>query len=194
MTYRELWADRVMTAMPMLVVEDREELTVLHLPADTVFQAGRAPDGGPVTDLADWHSVEAVWTGGCFLRLLPADLWFCLDVEFDAEGHFVGYYVNFQTPVRRSGRGFDTVDLVLDLVVAPDGTTRVKDADDLARAVADGHIDRTVADLIRNEMTRLRRDFASGKIPLDADAWTGWQAPADWEVPTLAPGWADIEE
>jgi hypothetical protein len=36
-------------------------------------------------------------------------------------------HVNFQEPVRRTTLGFDTVDLVLDLVVAADGTWRADD-------------------------------------------------------------------
>jgi hypothetical protein len=43
----------------------------------------------------------------------------------DAAGAFAGWYVNLQESLRRTGSGFDTVDLVLDLVVAPRVTTPV---------------------------------------------------------------------
>ncbi|MEM9036123.1 MAG: DUF402 domain-containing protein [Actinomycetota bacterium] len=170
-TYRELWGDAVMTAIPMRVLVDGDSLSVLHLAAGTDFRAARAPDGGPVRDLGDWVSVEATWTGGSLVRLLPAGEWYCLDVEFDGDHRFAGYYVNFQTPMVRTELGFDTVDLVLDLVVAPDGTARTKDADDLARAVADGHIDEQMAERVRHEEDRLRAAFEIGEVPLDAERW-----------------------
>jgi predicted RNA-binding protein associated with RNAse of E/G family len=53
--------------------------------------------------------------------MLEPGAWHSVDVEFDAAGAFAGWYVNLQEPLRRTGSGFDTVDLVLDLVV---GTAR----------------------------------------------------------------------
>ncbi len=191
-TYRELWGDRVMTAMPLRVVADSGNSTVLYLAAETTFRAARAPGGGPVRDVSDWASVQTTWTGGSLLRLLQEGLWYCVDVEFDAERRFAGYYVNFQEPVRRTARGFDTVDLVLDVEVAPDGAARIKDADDLDAAVADGHVPTEVASRVQAQAASVRRAIADCGAPLGADRWVGWRAPAEWEVPTLNDGWQEI--
>jgi predicted RNA-binding protein associated with RNAse of E/G family len=72
-----------------------------------------------VSDLSAWVSTDVVWAGGSLFRLLEPGAWHSVDVEFDAAGAFAGWYVNLQEPLRRTGSGFDTVDLVLDLVVAP---------------------------------------------------------------------------
>lgn len=183
--YRELWHDRVMTAMPLRVITDDERGTALYLAAETRFRAARAPDGGPVRDLSDWTSVGAIWTGGSAIRLLPADSWYCIDVEFDASRTFSGYYVNFQTPVRRTAGGFDTVDLVLDLEVFPDGADRVKDLEDFETAIAAGHISAEVAARVRTEAEDVRSEVKSKGAPDGAVQWACWHPPESWKVPTL---------
>ena len=187
--YRELWGGRVMTAIPLRVVADEEQGTVLYLAAGTRFRAGRAPDGGPVRDLADWISVPAQWAGGSAIRLVPAECWYCIDVEFDESSDFAGYYVNFQTPVVRTPTGFDTVDLVLDLMVSPDGSDQLKDVEDFQTAIAAGHITAAVADAVGREVERLRRVIAGKGYPDDAAQWVGWRPPESWEIPTLAETW-----
>ncbi|MEM9561946.1 MAG: DUF402 domain-containing protein [Actinomycetota bacterium] len=181
-----------MTAMPMRVIADGPDLSVLHLAAETTFLAARAPDGGPVRDLADWRSVLATWVGGSFVRLLAAEHWYCVDVQFDANGEFAGYDINFQLPLLRGPDRFDTVDLVLDLVVAPDGTTVTKDLHDFERAVADGHLTVGVAGRVRSEAERLRRLCDDGSVPLGADEWTSWRPPPEWTVPRLSAAWHEV--
>ncbi len=124
-----------MTALPMRVVSDSAERTVLYMAPDTAFRDARAPAGTKVRDLADWVFKDLVWLGGSLFRRTEPDAWHCVDVEFDASGEFAGWYVNFQEPLRRTSFSLDTVDLVLDLVVAADGSWRTKDEDDFARGL-----------------------------------------------------------
>lgn len=87
---RELWNSAVMTALPMRVVSESAERTVLYLAPDTAFRGARTPAGTKVRDLADWVSKDLVWAGGSLLRLTEPDTWHCVDVEFDASGEFAG--------------------------------------------------------------------------------------------------------
>lgn len=184
-TYRELWRNRVMTAIPMRVIRDGEHETVLYLAAGTEFLAGRAPDGGPIRDLDDWISVRQAWTGGSAIRIVPADCWYSIDVEFDSDRKLVGYYVNIQTPITRTTAGFDTVDLVLDLVVAPDGTVRFKDVDDFETAVSAGHIASDEAGRVRDEAAQLSKAIkARGEIAR-MKQWADWRPPHSWQALTL---------
>ena len=130
--YRELWTDRVMTALPMRVVADTRDALVLYLAPETAFQAARSPDGGPVRDLDVWVSVPQTWTGGSLVRIVPRQACYAVDLEYDAERAFTGYYVNFEEPLLSTPQGFDTVDLVLDIEVDPHGEWRMKDEDDFA--------------------------------------------------------------
>ena len=183
--YRELWGDRVMTAIPMRVVRDGDHETVLHLAAGTRFRAGRAPDGGPIRKLDDWISVRRTWTGGSANRIVPADCWHSVDIEFDADRKLVGYYVNIQTPVTRTASGFDTIDLVLDLVVLPTGTIRFKDVDDFETAVSDGHVAPDVVDRVRDEAAQLSNALeVQGEIA-GMKQWASWRPPHSWQALTL---------
>jgi len=187
--YRELWNGAVMTAMPLRIVADTLERTVLYLAPDTPFRAARASGGGPVRDLDDWVPTETVWAGGSLIRLLESGAWHCVDVEFDAGGGFCGWYINFQEPVRRTPAGFDTVDLVLDLVVTPDGTGRRKDEEDFARAVAQGHIAADVAARVLAEVERMEAAVATGGAPFDERDWTVWRPPDGWKSPGTTGVW-----
>ena len=192
MLYRELWGAAVMTAVPMRVVCSSAERTVLYLASGTVFQGARAPDGGPVHDLGDWVSRQEVWEGGSLIRIVRQGAWHCVDVEFGSDGRFDGWYVNFQEPMRRSPTGIDTVDLVLDLVVAPDGSCRRKDEADFAEAVARGHISPETADVVMADAERMTAAAAAGVTPFDERHWLTWRPPAEWTVPSLPAFWSDI--
>jgi predicted RNA-binding protein associated with RNAse of E/G family len=82
------------------------------------------------------------------------------------------------------------VDLVLDLVVAPDHSCRLKDEDDFERAVADGHLTAEVANRVRAEAERMIAVLAAGGPPFCESGWLGWRPPADWTVPPLPRDWA----
>ena len=188
--YRALWNDAVMKALPMRVVSDSPERTALYLAPGTAFKSARTPAGTKVRDLSSWVSADLVWVGGSLIRLTEPGAWHCVDVEFDAAGEFTGWYVNFQQPLRRAGSRFDTVDLVLDLVVSPDRSWRLKDEDDFQRAVSDGHLTSEVENRVRAEAERMICVVAAGGPPFCESGWLEWQPPADWTVPVLPEDWA----
>jgi hypothetical protein len=179
-----------MTALPMRVVSDSPEHTVLYLAPDTAFKGARTPAGTKVRDLSSWVSKDLVWAGGSLIRLIEAEAWHCVDVEFDAAGEFIGWYVNLQEPFRRAGSRFDTVDLVLDLVVAPDRSWRLKDEDDFQLAVTRGHLTAEVESRVRAEAERMIGVLAADGSPFCESGWLGWRPPADWTIPALPEDWA----
>ncbi|MCM2579620.1 DUF402 domain-containing protein [Streptomyces sp. MTZ3.1] len=58
----------------------------------------------------------------------PQDVWFSINAFFaigtGGAHRLQCWYVNFEHPARRTGLGFDTLDLVVDLVIAPDLNSR----------------------------------------------------------------------
>lgn len=186
-TWRRVRDGRVMSVVPLRVVEDSAALTVLYQAPDTPFKSARTPGGGKVRDFGEWVLADVVWTGGSLVRLAPADAWHCVDIEFDAQGRFDGWKINFQTPVRRTANGFDTNDLVVDLVVAPDRSWEVLDADDLSRAVAAGHVTVQDAERARAELAEFLSRVQQWEAPFDDERWPQWTPPASWAVPG-APG------
>ncbi len=187
---RKLWHGAVFTALPMRVVADSPERTVLYLAPNTAFRGARTPAGTKVRDLSSWVSKDLVWAGGSLIRLIEPGAWHCVDVEFDADGEFIGWYVNLQQPVRRSRGRFDTVDLVLDLVVAPDRSWRLKDEDDFQQAITDGHLSAETGHRVRAEAERMIDVLAAFGSPFCESEWLGWRPPADWTIPPLPADWA----
>ena len=72
---RKLWHGAVMTAMPMRVVADAPDRTVLYQAPDTAFRGARTPKGTKIRDFsAEWASMDLVWAGGSLIRLIePAE-------------------------------------------------------------------------------------------------------------------------
>jgi Protein of unknown function (DUF402) len=188
--WRKLWNGAVMTALPMRVVSDTAERTVLYLAPETRFKGARTPAGNKVRDFSNWVSKDLVWAGGSLIRLAEPGVWHCVDVEFDETGEFIGWYVNFQQPIQRARCRFDTVDLVLDLVVAPDRRWRLKDEGDFRQAVADGYLTAGTESRVRAEADQVISVLAAGGPPFCESEWLSWRPPADWTVPALPEDWA----
>ena len=192
---RKLWHGVVWNAMPMRVIADAPARTVLYQAPDTAFRGARTPDGAKIRDFsAKWESMDLVWAGGSLIRLIEPDTWQCVDVEFDAAGNFAGWYVNFQEPVRRTTLGFDTVDLVLDLVVAPDRAWSLKDEDDFERAASAGHVQQRAAGQVRVAAERMISVVESGGPPFNERHWLNWRPPPHWTVPALPANWAALPD
>src|SRR5262245_46150730 len=102
--WRRVRAGRIMSATPLRVVADSSAHSVLYQAPDTAFKSARRADGGKVHDFGEWVLADVVWAGGSLLRLVSADEWYCVDIEFDAQGRFDGWKVNFQTPVIRTAK------------------------------------------------------------------------------------------
>ncbi|MFG2941306.1 DUF402 domain-containing protein [Streptomyces sp. NPDC048282] len=69
-----------------------------------------------------WQLGHWSWRDTAHLQWVPPGAWFSVNAFYDvSDGHrLTHWYVNFQRPMHRTALGFDTFDLLLDLVVAPD--------------------------------------------------------------------------
>lgn len=69
----------------------------------------------------EWTLSPWAWERTGVVMWHRLDLWFSVNAFYDAKtGRQQCWYINFQHPYRRTLSGFDTFDLVLDLVVTPD--------------------------------------------------------------------------
>ncbi len=109
-------------------------------------------------------------------------------LRFDPQDRFLGWYVNLQSPLVPTPLGFEYVDHVLDVLVEPDGTWRLKDEELLEEAVRRGLFSPAWADAIRREAERVIRDVEAGRPPFDG-SWTGWRPDPTWSAASLPPGW-----
>ncbi|SEB74695.1 Predicted RNA-binding protein, associated with RNAse of E/G family [Nocardioides exalbidus] len=122
-----------------------------------------------------WAHVDA-WTGTTVLKLRREGDWYSVWKFFDADGAFLHWYVNFETPYVRADGAIHVNDLQLDIVVPPDGDWRWKDVQDLAPTLASGRI-------TQDELLAVLREAAHVAELLDRGdlwwaPWDGW-TPAD---------------
>jgi len=95
-------------------------------------------------------------------------------------GRFTNWYVNFERESARRGACFDIVDEKLDLVVAPDGTVRLKDEDEFEEAARADFLD---ANEVRAELERVLAE------PPWPTGWEEWRPDPAWATPELPEGW-----
>jgi Protein of unknown function (DUF402) len=179
--WREAWRGQTYIGVPVRVVEDGECGLAFYVSEGTRFAF--PPGGWPFADEHPW-AANPVWTGHGLLALhRPGDAFTTWHVWEGAERRFVGWYVNFQEPLRRTERGFDTQDQELDLVVEPDGSWRWKDERELEDWVPRGRFTREEVAAIRAEGERV---VAEWPFPTGLEEWEPHPA---WPVPTLPDDW-----
>lgn len=89
------------------------------------------------------------------------------------DGHFLGWYVDFQRPPIIEAARIVTMDLVLDALVAPDGTWTWKDRDDFEEAQLRGLVTDHEAEQVWAEASRLQ-DHAARRLGAWASEWDLW--------------------
>ncbi|HSO94807.1 MAG TPA: DUF402 domain-containing protein [Acidimicrobiia bacterium] len=194
---REMWRGRVWTSRPVTVVRDDHDEIVLEMRVGTTFLYPAGPQHGEHTLHAwlrgEWELVPRAWEGSDILRIArpgaPFDVWVVPGEPADAsdlsarDGWYSGaWYVNLQEPLRRTEHGFDTMDHVLDIVVARDlSTWSYKDEAEFARAVELGVFSTEEAAQIWSDAGEVVARIRTGDPPWNR-AWgdpTGRSTPAD---------------
>jgi uncharacterized protein len=190
---QEVWNGRVWAARPMRVVRDDADVVVLWFPKGTRWKAPRPPASRPseptrgewlatAIALGDWVFADAEWELSTLVVLGEGD-WHAVWISWLDDGEQWGWYVNLQLPFRRTERGFETMDLMLDVTVELDRTWRWKDEDELELAVELGGLTRGEAAALRAEGERViaERPWPTG--------WEDWRPDPGWPLPELPPDW-----
>jgi predicted RNA-binding protein associated with RNAse of E/G family len=180
---RTVFRGQVWNALPNYLIEDSPERVVTALLPGARCQQPAVPRQEMFAALASgrWATVETTWHTNRTLWVWPQAANYAIGLFWeDATGLFRAWYLNLQTPLRRSSLGFDLWDQVLDVVVRPDRSWTWKDEDELAEAARLGVIGPEEAAAVRAEGERLTAS-------LDAVVPTGWE---DWRPD---PGWPALE-
>ena len=187
---------RVTMVIAATVVQDAPDLVTLYWAAGnpTKYAALNRAEAIEIYQSGqDYELVDTVWKQTdviCFIK--PGDshaLWLLW-----REGHvdLVAWYVNLQDPLVRTRTGFDTTDLELDIVIAPDlSSWRWKDEEDLDRAIGRGLISPQRAASIRAEGLRVIATMHASGSPF-GDDWQNWRPDKTWQTPTIPDGWQDL--
>jgi Protein of unknown function (DUF402) len=195
---QEVWRDQVWAARPMRVVQDHGDFVALWFPRGTRWKAPTSNPARPwrldrgsrlaeCAALGEWIFRDAEWDVDTLCLLREGD-WHAVWVSWLADGSHWGWYVNLQQPFTRTTLGFETMDLVLDIVVDPDLTWRWKDEDELQTFVERGVIDPPLAEHVRDEGLRVISRAERNEPPF-CEPWPEWKPDSSWSTPALPEGW-----
>ncbi|MER6162725.1 DUF402 domain-containing protein [Streptomyces sp. NPDC001868] len=133
-----------------------------------------------------WELAAAVWQETELLLWKPPAAWFSVNAFYTADG-LRNWYVNFERPTARTGDGFDTFDLTVDLVIDPDLTRwRWKDEDEYAHVRRLGIVTDTEHQAVAaaRDQTLAMLEERSGPFA-DTAPWSAWRWNPAWPAPTL---------
>ena len=196
--FEERWRGILWTAVPHRVIESSPSTLVGWVPAGTrsVYATNRGmPETAGLT--REERKLLALETGKAVasefaespakLCIYRPDRWARVNLGFAPEdGGFLGWYVDFQKPVRPTRWGLAAKDLVLDLWINPDRTWRWLDRDAFDRAIAQGLVAPQTPDTLRTEADRIIAEAEDHAGPF-VDEYADFTADPSWEHPTLPP-------
>ena len=178
-------------AAPMRVVEDRGDFVALYTqPGDTYVRMGDAEGNSTRDFFASTRVVPSTWVEHHSLQLIRFGEEHAT-VLFWREGtwEFRCWYINFQEPLRRTERGFETMDQTLDMVIAPDRQWwQWKDEDEFENGIAFGWYSREQLARMKEYGLGVLEQAQSGAAPF-SEPWPDWRPDPTWAPLQLPPDW-----
>ena len=190
-------------AHSLRVVKDTpEETALLLLPgAECVASSSYIQHGHErELNLVRWQEAlnntlqleKYIWRTNRFLILLePEKFYSTFYIWNAASDEFVGYYINFQLPFRRTPLGFDTLDLDLDIVIEASLNWEWKDEDEYQDAIRAGAIKTEWVSEIEHSQNEVFARIEKNTYPLDA-SWLNWRPDPTWSAPHLPRNWDEV--
>jgi predicted RNA-binding protein associated with RNAse of E/G family len=174
------------------VVADDDDLIAFYTPAGVLYK-GPGDRQARLSQSGEWQLVDGIWTGRFALWLAEPGAAHAVIPFRSVSGALDDWYVNLQEPLRRTSRGFDSVDLLLDIVVSPDlSNWRWDDEDELAEAVSRGLLSADVGREVREEGERVIERVRRKLAPFGT-GWDRWTPNPDWPPPKLPDDWCRLD-
>ncbi|MFJ6701081.1 DUF402 domain-containing protein [Streptomyces sp. NPDC091272] len=175
---REILDDREWLVYPLRVVADDGVTLAAHLAQGTPLTFG---SGEFKWGLHPWIEFDHSWQSSGVLQLQRAGDGYAVWARWEG-ARLSDWYVNFQRPMRRTERGFDTLDQELDLVIAADGSGYAwKDVDHFEERVRTGGFEPGEAEAVRAAAAEVVNLVEHGECWWEQ--WRDWQPPAAPAVP-----------
>ena len=198
-TWRGIFRGRVWHAQPTIVVKDSpDELMLTLLPGAECLAEETYPKGKKTAKRwwdfkdADWNLAKYAWQTNRLLILLESEKYYSTMLFWNHESNeFLGYYINFQIPYRRSRWGIDTLDLDLDIDINPNFCFKWKDEDDYQKAIDHGLIIPEWIQGIEDAKPEIFDKLEGRQYPFDG-SWLDWKPDPSWEPPKLPENWDKI--
>jgi len=196
---RGIYRNRVWSVIPTIVVGDcLEELALALLPAteclveETYSKGKKAARRLWDFKVADWRLAPFFWHSSRLLLLHEPDKFYSTWLFWhETDKEFLGYYINFQLPFRRSHCGIDTRDLELDIDISPDLSFNWKDQDEYQKAIDCALILPEWTQEIEKAKLEILDRLEKCQYPFDG-SWLDWTPDPTWSPPTLPGNWDKI--
>ena len=192
---REIWRGRVWAGRPVTVVEDTDSRLIVYFGSGVRWMRPARPDGTLLrTREEGWVLKEGIWPIEVLRIVTPGSHHSTLLQWTEGFRGFRQWYVNLEDPLTRSPIGFDFLDQILDIEVAPDlSKWNWKDEDELEESIMTGVLTAEKADVIRSEGERVIAALGAGDPPFD-EPWDKWRPNPNWTRPSFPEGWLDLHK
>ena len=178
-------------AAAMRVVHDLGNHVALYQQPGSDVAKMAGDDGQLTRDFYDATGVvRSTWGLNRKLELIAAGDWHSVNLFWDEKTwEFRCWYINLQEPFRRSAQGFESMDLTLDLVVAPDlSRSMCKDEDEFRHGIAAGFYTEQEYRDLRSEGERVLEAIARRAPPFN-EPWPDWRPDPAWTPAALPEDW-----
>jgi protein associated with RNAse G/E len=197
--WRGIYRNQIWHAIPTLAVEDTSQGLVLALlPGTDCMVEENYPKGKKNNKrrwdfiLENWRLKEFTWHTNRVLMILEPGKYYSTNLFWNHEkNEFVGYYVNFQLPFRRTHCGTDSLDLELDLEINPDFSFEWKDLHDYKKGVETGIIRSEWITEIENAKLEILERLKKRSYPFDG-SWLNWMPDPTWDPAALPENWDQL--
>ncbi|PFG29672.1 DUF402 domain-containing protein [Paramicrobacterium agarici] len=194
--WRSVPDDAVSYCFAANVIEANDRHVALYQPHGAPIRLRTGARGGPRGSILrggwDGGHQELPWNGGPSVRVHPRGRHYAVIRQWDSSAQrFDGWYVNLELAWQRSVAGFDSRDLVLDIVAERDlSTWRWKDEDHLAWSVEQRILSSAQAQWIRNAGWQAVADLDARTPIFTDDEWDQWVPDGSWPFPFFGADWA----
>ena len=197
---QNLWRDRLTVSRPVTVVEDVSNYLALYTHSHAPYRTMAIKDrySIPVSERIDiymdmvnpdfGHLEERESGDYHVLTLNPPNSWHSVWLFWTVEWQLKFWYVNLQTPIRRTSRGILVQDCALDIVVDPDMSWSWKDEDEFRELTNRGFFTEGQVSSIRAEADRMVQVIEVKASPF-SDGWEKWRPNMSWSVPKIPEDW-----
>ncbi len=153
------------------------------------------PRGSMLKDGWDGGYQERAWGGAPTVRVHPVGRPYSVIRDWDpANRRFDGWYINLELPWLRSIVGYDSRDLVLDVVATPDlSEWRWKDEEELTWAVGQRILTQGHAAWIRAAGRAAVADLETRTRVFNAGVWDHWVPNDSWPAPRFEANWKSAQ-
>lgn len=176
----------------MRVVEDRGHFVALYLQPGTTYWTLGDENGNPTRDFVNERTrILRTWGVHHALHLIQeGDKHATVLMWTEHHWEFRCWYINFQEPMRRYNRGFESMDLTLDMLIAPDRSVwRWKDEDEFVGiGIAGGWYTHEQLSHLKEYGLMVAANAKAG-VGVFGESWPDWRPDSSWRPPELPLDW-----